>query len=118
MTGHEEIFLSLRLIGLSGEPTPLSPPNAKPLQNSRALENMTTSSQKVSREELIPASERLVRNLSIWVLFPAPSMPEKLTTTACLRSVIIGCSGDDWGLRWKAPLQFRSPRPRPKLLLP
>ncbi len=76
---HERTFLSRRVIGASGVPTPRSPLKSVCAAPSRSFLNRATSSQKLTSEQREPACSILARNRRICVLFPAPSIPEKLT---------------------------------------
>src|SRR5579863_3094281 len=76
---HEWTFLSRRAIGASGVPTPRSPLKSICAAPSRRFLNRATSSQKLTSEEREPSCSILARNRRICVLFPAPSIPEKLT---------------------------------------
>src|SRR4029077_5074880 len=77
---HDLTFLSLRFTGFAGDPPPRRPPTAACPMDSRRRANVATSSQKASRRTRKPAAVRKVQSFLIWVLLPAPSIPEKPTT--------------------------------------
>src|SRR6516165_5285259 len=89
------MFLSWRLIGRSGEPTPLSPLKSLRLVISRNLRSITTSSQNRITCTRLPDCSRNSTNRAICVDFPAPSIPEKLTTKARLEGSVGSDAGED-----------------------
>ncbi len=76
---HAVTFLSRRCMGRSGRPTPLSPRNNLWLKRSRSRIKAATSVQNVILETCKPFSLSVSQRRWIWVVFPAPSIPEKLT---------------------------------------
>src|SRR5580698_712596 len=90
-------FLSRRFTGWSGDPTPFSLPNTEWLVNSRQRFSRATSSQKASKPTRRPARQSRSQRISICVLLPQPSIPEKLT------SIGLACRA-----RWRRIAEVRS----------
>src|SRR4051812_20073961 len=91
--GNPRTFLSRRFIGRSGLPIPFSPLKTLCPVPSRTLVSRAMSSQKRSTRYRTPCSVRNTHRLSICVVLPAPSTPEKLTDlTFCEFCMVIVCS--------------------------
>lgn len=106
-SGLKEVFAGIFSLR-ARIPTPFSPLNKAWPLNSRTPVSVATSSQKASSETRRPAWVKVARSISICVLLPAPSIPEKLTILAwwfrTFRSLIAdSClAGRLPGARWPA----------------